>query len=257
MRIEPGLEPNRLIEPAINVFELSKSYGETVAVDRLSFSVAPGQTVALLGANGAGKTTTIAMLLGLLSPSEGSIRLFGLEMPKHRYRVLSAMNFSSPYVDMPMRLTVRQNLRIYAGLYGIERPHERIAQLARDLDLESFFDRATGRLSAGQKTRVMLAKALINEPLLLLLDEPTASLDPDTADQLRTMLLDYQRRKGATVFLASHNMGEVERMADRVLVLNRGRLVDEGTPEELMTRYQRLNLEEVFLDIARERRHVR
>lgn len=241
--------------PVIVVERLAKRYGATVAVEELSFSVEAGRTVALLGANGAGKTTTIAMLLGLLSPTSGSIRLFGHAMPAHRYRVLPWMNFSSPYVDMPLRLTVRQNLLVYAGLYDVPDGRARVEELAHDLDLEEFFDRPTGRLSAGQKTRVMLAKALINKPRLLLLDEPTASLDPDTADQLRSMLEDYQARHAATVFLASHNMAEVQRLAHGVLMLNRGRLVDEGTPDELLGRYGRDTLEEVFLDIARAGRH--
>lgn len=240
--------------PAIDARGLVKRYGEVVAVDDLSFTVPAGRTVALLGANGAGKTTTIAMLLGLLAPTAGTIRVLGAAMPAARHRVLHRMNFSSPYVDLPMRLTVRQNLRVYADLYGVPRSKARIAELVERLDLADFIDRPTGRLSAGQKTRVMLAKALINEPDLLLLDEPTASLDPDTADQLRSMLEAYQARRGATVLLASHNMGEVERLAHHVLMLKRGRLVDQGSPSDLLARYGRDDLEEVFLDIVRDRR---
>jgi ABC-2 type transport system ATP-binding protein len=240
--------------PAVLVSHLTKRYGEVVAVDDLSFAVPAGRTVALLGANGAGKTTTIAMLLGLLAPSAGTIRILGAAMPEERYRVLGVMNFSSPYVDLPMRLTVRQNLRVYADLYGVARPKAVIGRLIEEFDLAEFIDRPTGRLSAGQKTRVMLTKALINEPILLLLDEPTASLDPDTADQLRGWLEAYQERKRATVLLASHNMIEVERLADHVLMLKRGRLVDEGSPQDLLARYGRATLEEVFLDIARDRR---
>ncbi|MDX6750783.1 ABC transporter ATP-binding protein [Geminicoccaceae bacterium 1502E] len=240
--------------PAIDVRGLGKRFGEVTAVEDLSFTVPAGRTVALLGANGAGKTTTIAMLLGLLEPGAGEIRLLGEEIPRHRYRVLARMNFSSPYVDLPLRLTVRQNLMVHADLYGVPGPGERIAELARELELEAFLQRPTGRLSAGQKTRVLLAKALINRPDLLLLDEPTASLDPDTADRLRGYLEDYQRRHGATVLLASHNMAEVERLAHHVLVMKRGRLVDEGSPRELLARYGRTDLEQVFLDIARDRR---
>lgn len=242
--------------PAIEVADLRKSYAGAAeaAVDGLDFAVPRGRTVALLGANGAGKTTTIAMLLGLLAPSSGRIRLLGLAMPEHRYRVLGRMNFSSPYVDLPARLSVAQNLRVYAELYGLRRPAERIGELAAELELEAFLDRPTGKLSAGQKTRVLLAKALVNRPELLLLDEPTASLDPDTADRLRAYLEAYQARERATVLLASHNMGEVERLAHHVLVLRRGRLVDQGSPAELLTRYGRDNLEEVFLDIARDRK---
>jgi ABC-2 type transport system ATP-binding protein len=240
--------------PAILVENLVKHYGPVVAVADVSFSVGRRRTVALLGPNGAGKTTTIAMLLGLLEPSSGSIRILGEHMPRQRARVLPRMNFTGPYVDLPQRLTVRQNLRIYADLYAVEAPRERIAELARDLDLVQFLDRPFGRLSAGQKTRVLLAKALINEPELLLLDEPTASLDPDTADQLRGHLERYQARTHATLLLASHNMGEVERLAHHVLMLRKGMLVDQGSPADLLARYGRDDLEDVFLDIARDRR---
>ncbi len=236
---------------AIEVAGLSKRYGDVLAVDDLSFALPAGTTTALLGANGAGKTTTIAMLLGLLEPSSGRITVLGEDMLKHRYRVLGRINFSSPYVDLPARLTVRQNLKVYADLYGIAEPGARLQALAADLDLIAFLDRPTGRLSAGQKTRVMLAKALINEPELLLLDEPTASLDPDTADVIRSYLETYQRRQRATVLLASHNMAEVERLCSNVLMLKAGRLVDQGAPTVLLQRYGRATLEQVFLDIAR------
>ncbi len=239
------------LAPAIVVAGLSKRYGAVQAVESLSFTVPAGSSTALLGANGAGKTTTIAMLLGLLAPSAGRITVLGADMVRHRYRVLARMNFSSPYVDLPLRLTVRQNLLVYADLYGVAERHERIAGLAADLDLVSFLDRPTGRLSSGQKTRVMLAKALINRPELLLLDEPTASLDPDTADVMRSYLEDYQRRERATLLLASHNMAEVERLCSDVLMLKAGRLVDQGSPADLLQRYGRANLEQVFLDIAR------
>jgi ABC-2 type transport system ATP-binding protein len=241
------------VPPAVRVEGLVKRYGQVVAVDGLSFAIPAGRTTALLGANGAGKTTTIAMLLGLLAPSAGAIEIFGLPMPKERRRLLPRMNFSSPYVDLPLRLTVRQNLKVYADLYGIPRTGERIAELVERLDLGSFIDRPTGRLSAGQKTRVVLAKALINRPDLLLLDEPTASLDPDTADRLRQMLADYQAERGAAVLLASHNMLEVERLAHHVVMLKAGRLVAEGSPRELLERYGRDDMEAVFLDIARGR----
>jgi ABC-2 type transport system ATP-binding protein len=239
------------MRPAIRVEDLSKRYGEVVAVDRLSFEVPAGSTTALLGANGAGKTTTIAMILGLLAASAGRIIVLGEEVPRHRARVLGRMNFSSPYVDLPLRLSARQNLLVYADLYRVERADARIRDLAADLDLQDLLDRPTGRLSAGQKTRLMLAKALINQPELLLLDEPTASLDPDTADVIRGYLERYQREYGATVLLASHNMAEVERLCSNVLMLKRGRLVDQGAPAELLRRYGRANLEQVFLDIAR------
>ena len=253
-RTLPAAGPAAAPGPAVVVEGLGKRYGEVVAVANLGFTVRRRQTVALLGPNGAGKTTTMAMILGLLEPSAGRIRILGEPMPKGRHRVLPRMNFTSPYVDLPQRLTVRQNLRVYTELYAVARPKERIQELARDLDLEAFLDRSFGRLSAGQKTRVLLAKALVNEPELLLLDEPTASLDPDTADVLRGYLEGYQARTHATVLLASHNMGEVERLAHHVLMLRRGRLVDQGSPADLLARYGRDDLEDVFLDIARERR---
>jgi len=237
--------------PAILVQDLSKHYGPVRAVDGISFTVARGATCALLGGNGAGKTTTIAMLLGLLLPTGGRIRILGEEVPRHRQRVLSRMNFSSPYVDLPQRLTVTENLTVYGRLYGVRRIPERLAALGRDLDIADFFKRPYGSLSAGQKTRVALAKALLNEPEILLLDEPTASLDPDTADRMRGILTDYQQRSGATLLLASHNMSEVERLCDQVIMLRAGRVVASGTPRELIHRYGRKDMEEVFLDIAR------
>ena len=236
----------------VKVYRSRKS--EVRALDGLDLTVREGTVLGLLGPNGAGKTTTIAMLLGLLEPTAGTVRILGEPMPRQRARVLPRMNFTSPYVDLPQRLTVRQNLKVYADLYAVDRPKERIAELARDLDLLELIDRPFGRLSAGQKTRVLLAKALINEPELLLLDEPTASLDPDTADQLRGHLERYQARTHATVLLASHNMGEVERLAHHVLMLRKGELVDQGSPSELLARYGRDDLEDVFLDIARDRR---
>jgi ABC-2 type transport system ATP-binding protein len=241
---------------AVRVEGLVKRYGQVLAVDGLSFTILAGRTTALLGANGAGKTTTIAMLLGLLAPSAGRIEIFGLPMPKARGRLLARMNFSSPYVDLPLRLTVRQNLKVYADLYGIPDTHRRIDELIERLDLSAFIDRPSGRLSAGQKTRVVLAKALINRPDLLLLDEPTASLDPDTADRLRGMLAAYQEERGAAVLLASHNMNEVERLAHHVLMMKAGKLVAEGSPAQLLERYGREDMEEVFLDIARDRRRA-
>ncbi|MEQ9813398.1 MAG: ABC transporter ATP-binding protein [Azospirillaceae bacterium] len=228
-----------------------KRYGAVTAVDQLSFTVPRGRTTALLGGNGAGKTTTIAMLLGLVTPTAGSITVLGCDMLRHRHRVLPRMNFSSPYVDLPHRLTVRQNLTVYAHLYGVPDVARRIATLADALDLAGFLERPSGKLSAGQKTRVALAKALINMPELLLLDEPTASLDPDTADWIRTYLERYQTERRATILLASHNMHEVERMAGNVLMMKAGRVVDEGPPEALIDRYGRRDLEEVFLAIAR------
>jgi ABC-2 type transport system ATP-binding protein len=237
--------------PVIQVSDLRKSFGDTLAVDGIDFVVPRAATAALLGGNGAGKTTTLSMLLGLLLPTAGRIRIFGEDMLRHRYRVLPRMNFSSPYVDLPHRLTVRQNLRVYGRLYELRHLEMRIETLASDLQIGEFLDRQTGQLSAGQKTRVALAKALLNEPELLLLDEPTASLDPDTADWVRRYLEIYQRRTGATILLASHNMSEVERLCSEVMMMRRGRIVDRGSPRELIQRYGRVTLEEVFLDIAR------
>ncbi len=238
---------------AVTVDRLVKRYKATTAVDGISFSLPAGSITGLLGGNGAGKTTTIAMIMGLVLPTSGSVRVLGAAMPQERYRVLQRMNFESPYVDMPTRLTVRQNLSVFAQLYGVAGIDERIAQLAADLDLVEFLDRPNGKLSAGQKTRVSLAKALLNRPEVLLLDEPTASLDPDTADWVRSRLEDYRVSQRATVLLASHNMSEVERLCERVIIMKRGKIVDDDTPERLLSRYGRQTLEDVFLDVARGR----
>lgn len=238
---------------AIDVERLVKVYKTTRAVDDVTFRVARGSITGLLGGNGAGKTTTIAMIMGLVLPTSGRIRVLGHPIPEDSGAVRGRINFESPYVDMPMRLTVRQNLTIFGKLYAVPDLRARIAQLADDLDLNDFIDRANGKLSAGQKTRVALAKALINEPELLLLDEPTASLDPDTADWVRQHLENYCRTHNATILLASHNMLEVERLCDRVIIMKRGRIEDDDTPAQIMARYGRDTLEEVFLDVARGR----
>ena len=244
-------------EPAIAVDQLVKVYGPTRAVDGISFALEPGSITGLLGGNGAGKTTTIAMILGLVMPTSGSAKVLGAEMPRQRYQVLHRMNFESPYIDMPHRLTVRQNLKVFGRLYAVKALGERIADIAAQLELSEFLDRPTGKLSAGQKTRVALAKALINEPDILLLDEPTASLDPDTADWVRARLERFRKDHGATVLLASHNMSEVERLCERVIMMKRGRIEDDDAPERLLTRYGRQTLEEVFLDVARGRGEAR
>lgn len=238
---------------AIEVDHLVKRYDDVTAVDDIGFSVRSGGTTALLGGNGAGKTTTLSMLLGILLPTSGRIRVLGENMLTHRHRVLPRVNFSSPYVDLPHRLTVRENLTVYAHLYAVPSPRRRIALLAEQFDLAPLLDRPAGRLSAGQKTRVALAKALLNEPELLMLDEPTASLDPDTADWVRGMFREYQNRTGATLLLASHNMTEVERLCDDVVMMKQGRIVDTGSPQALTDRYGRDTMEDVFLDIARNR----
>jgi ABC-2 type transport system ATP-binding protein len=235
----------------ISVEGLTKQFGDSVAVDGISFTVAEGSVTGLLGGNGAGKTTTIAMLLGLLIPTSGRITIMGADMVAHRFRALPFMNFASPYIDLPHRLSVIENLSVYAGLYLVARPRQRIAELAEALDFTALLKRDYGSLSAGQKTRVALAKALINRPRLLLLDEPTASLDPDSADRIRHYLRDYAADSGASMLIASHNMVEVERLCDDVLIMRRGKIVDRGAPKTLIDRYGRQTLEEVFLDIAR------
>jgi len=239
---------------AIRVAQLTKRYGDVLAVDAIDFTAPVGSTIGLLGGNGAGKTTTIAMLLGLLVPTSGSIVVLGHDMARDRFAALARMNFSSPYVSLPSRLTVAQNLRVYGHLYGVAGIDARIDELAGELDLVDFLHRPAGQLSAGQKTRVALAKALINRPELLLLDEPTASLDPDTGDMVRGWLERYRAASGCTIVLASHNMAEVERLCTDVLMLKKGRIVDRGSPNDLLTRYGRDDMEEVFLDIARDRR---
>jgi ABC-2 type transport system ATP-binding protein len=242
---------------AIEVLSLTKRYRAALAVEDISFTVAPGQTVGLLGGNGAGKTTTIAMLLGLLVPTAGKIHILGHDLASNRFAALARLNFSSPYVALPARLTVAENLRVYAHLYDVKHVERRIRDLADELDLHGLLNRRAGQLSAGQKTRVALAKSLINKPELLLLDEPTASLDPDTGDLVRSWLERYRAESGCTILLASHNMDEVARLCDTVLMMKQGRIVDRGTPADLLLRYGRDDLEDVFLDIARNReRHA-
>ncbi|NVO14894.1 MAG: ABC transporter ATP-binding protein [Rhodoplanes sp.] len=243
--------------PAIAADRLVKIYKSGAAVAGVTFSLPQGSVTGLLGGNGAGKTTTIAMIMGLVMPTSGTIRVLGAEMPRQRYRVLHRMNFESPYVEMPLRLTVRQNLTVFSRLYGVEDIAGRIARLAEELDLVALLDRPTGKLSSGQKTRVALAKALLNRPEVLLLDEPTASLDPDTADWIRARLERYRATRGATILLASHNMGEVERLCDRVIIMKRGVIENDGTPAALLAHYGRSTLEEVFLDVARGRSEAR
>jgi ABC-2 type transport system ATP-binding protein len=237
----------------IEVRELTKTFKHVNAVCGISFDVRRGTTTALLGGNGAGKTTTLSMLLGVLTPTAGAIRILGEDMLSHPYRVLPRINFTSPYVDLPKRLTVGENLRVYARLYGVARPGMRIDELAAELDLSGLLARPYGNLSAGQRTRVSLAKALLNRPEVLLLDEPTASLDPDVGDRMRTLLEQYQKRSGCTMLLATHNMGEVERMCDEVIMLRAGLVVDQGSPQALLDRYSRDTMDDVFLDIARDR----
>ncbi len=237
--------------PPIEARGLAKRFGQVIAVDGLDFRVERGQVVGLLGGNGAGKTTTMSMLMGLLTPSGGEARIFGVDASRREPAAMARINFSSPYVEMPGRLTVAENLEVYARLFGVRDPKARIRELARDLDLTAFVDRMTRTLSAGQKSRAALAKSLVNAPDLLLLDEPTASLDPDTADWVRGYLEAYQAKTGAAILLASHNMPEVERLCHQVLMMRDGRVVDRGAPNDLIARHGRQTMEEVFLDIAR------
>ena len=240
-----------MTDAAIVVRDLRKRFAKVEAVRGVSFDVRAGTTTALLGGNGAGKTTILSTLLGVLLPTAGSIHVLGCDMLRDRYRMLPRMNVTSPYVDLPKRLTVRENLRVFADLYGVERASMRIGELSAELDLVDLLKRPYGQLSAGQRTRVSLAKALLNRPDVLLLDEPTASLDPDIGDRMRTYLENYQRTSGCTMLLASHNMSEVERMCADVIMLRAGNVVDQGSPTQLIERYGRDTMEEVFLDIAR------
>lgn len=230
---------------------LSKSFGPVNAVSDLSIALNQSSITAILGGNGAGKTTTLSMLLGLLLPTSGQIEIFGKDFISDRYPALSRMNFSSPYVDLPQRLTVRENLLVYAKLYGLRQPGVSVDKMLQTFQLEEFSERRLRKLSAGQKTRVSLAKALINKPELLLLDEPTASLDPETAGWVRKLLQDYQEEEGATILLASHDMKEVEQLCQKVILLRKGELVEKGSPSELLTKYDRQTMEDVFLDVSK------
>jgi ABC-2 type transport system ATP-binding protein len=247
----PPVSVNAEIASAITVEYLCKKYGAHWAVDDVSFVVPKGWTIGLLGGNGAGKTTTIAMIMGLVVPTAGRAVVLGHDMARERHKVLGRMNFESPYVALPSRLTVRENLTVFGRLYGVPNVKERIDALAQDFDLVPILDRATGKLSAGQKTRVSVAKALINQPEILLLDEPTASLDPDRAEWVRSCLEIYQKQRGATILLSSHNMMEVERLCNFVIIMSFGRIIEMGTTKELIERYERENLHEVFLHLAR------
>ena len=238
------------METIIQTRSLTKRFREVVAVDELDLSVRTGTITGLLGGNGAGKSTTISMLLGLLSPCSGEIRIFGEDFVANRFPALTRMNFCSPYVDLPQRLTVRENLTVYSRLYGIKNSGEVVERLTKDLELGEFIDRRVRRLSSGQKTRVSLAKAFVNQPQLLLLDEPTASLDPETAAWIRKFLRNYCESHGATILLASHDMREVELICDEVLLLRKGKLVESGSPAKLLEKFGRKTLEEVFLEVA-------
>ena len=236
---------------SIEVFNLSKSYKDNKAVKNINFKVGEDQIVGLLGPNGCGKTTTIAMILGLLKPTSGKILINGKNIEDHRIALLHKMNFISPYIELPKKLTVKQNLIVYGKLYSVENLPDQIDYLANKLRLNKFLNSITGELSSGQKNRVSLAKSLINNPTVLLLDEPTASLDPETGDFIRTFLEEYKKEKRISILLASHNMREVKRLCSSILMMKNGVIIDQGCPEELINKHGRENLEEVFLKLAR------
>lgn len=239
-------------ENIIEVKKLNKIYDKTIAVKDLSFVINKGKIIGLLGPNGCGKTTTIAMILGLVKPTSGEIIIKGKNIEKERINLLEKMNFISPYVELPKKLTVEENLKVYAGLYGVKNINEKISELVNELRLNKFLKKKTGELSSGQKNRISLAKALINDPEILMLDEPTASLDPDTGDFVRSFIENYSSKTNVTILLASHNMNEVERLCDSVMMMKDGTIVDTGKSQELISRHGRKNLEEVFLKIVRE-----
>ena len=239
-------------ENIIEVKKLNKIYDKIIAVKDLSFVINKGKIIGLLGPNGCGKTTTIAMILGLVKPTSGEVIIKGKNIEKERINLLEKMNFISPYVELPKKLTVEENLKVYAGLYGVKNANEKIYELVNELRLNEFFKKKTGELSSGQKNRISLAKALINDPEILMLDEPTASLDPDTGDFVRSFIEHYSSKTNVTILLASHNMNEVERLCDSVMMMKDGIIVDTGKSQELISRHGRKNLEEVFLKIVRE-----
>ena len=241
-----------MIENIIEIKELKKTYGKTIAVDNLNFEIQKGQIIGLLGPNGCGKSTTIGMMLGLIKPTSGSVIINNKNMENNRTSLLEKMNFISPYVELPKKLTVEENLKVYARLYGVKNLKEKIDSLMEKLNLIEFKSRKTGELSSGQKNRVSLAKALINDPEILLLDEPTASLDPDVGDYIRGFIESYASNKGATILLASHNMNEVERLCYEVLMMKDGEIIDQGKCDDLINKHGRKNLEEVFLKLVRE-----
>ncbi len=243
--------------PVVRVTDLRKQFGSFVAVGGISFSIAPGEIVGLVGPNGAGKTTTIHMMLSLITPTSGAIEIFGLDLPHHRTEILSRLNFASPDACMDWRLTVRENLRVFAGLYGLQRPRQRIDQLITLFEMDAIADQLTRELSLGQQTRLGLCRAFLNEPELVLLDEPTASLDPDIADKTRRLLLQLRAERGLSILYTSHNMAEVEELCDRVFFLHHGRVITAGTPLEVSRHVlrgdvEKAALEEVFLRITRD-----
>ena len=237
----------------LKVIELSKKYNDKNAVKNISFEVKENQIIGILGPNGCGKTTTIGMILGLLKPSYGKVLINGNDIEKKRVEILNQINFISPYIELPKKLTVKQNLEVYGRLYDVKNLKEKINYLSEKLRLNDIINKIAGELSSGQKNRVSLAKSIINDPTVLLLDEPTASLDPETGDFVRTFLEEYQKERRASILLASHNMSEVERLCSSVLMMNKGSIIDQGSPDFLVEKHGRKNMEEVFLKLTRER----
>jgi ABC-2 type transport system ATP-binding protein len=236
---------------AVEAVELTKRFGGTVAVDHVSFQIAAGEVVGLLGPNGAGKTTILQMLLGTLRPTSGQIRILGMDLTRHRETILHQVNFSSTYVSMPTSLTVRENLMVFARLYGLTKPRERVEAVMKLFEIEGLRSASGRALSSGQLTRVCLAKAFLNDPKVLFLDEPTASLDPDIADKTRRLLRETRNKNGTTIFYTSHNMQEMEELCDRIIFLHKGRIIAMDTPKTVLAKYGQANLEELFLLIAR------
>ena len=237
---------------AIEINNLNKSFGSILAVKNINFKIDKGRIIGLLGPNGCGKSTTIGMLLGLIKPTSGTVLINGQNIENNRTNLLEKMNFISPYIELPKKLTVEENLKVYGRLYGVKNLESKISELMEKLNLTQFKKRKTGELSSGQKNRVSLAKALVNDPEILLLDEPTASLDPDVSDYIRTFIEDFASKKGTTILLASHNMNEVERLCHEVMMMKNGEIIDKGKSSDLINKHGRKNLEEVFLKIARE-----
>ena len=241
----------------LEVKNLVKNFGPIIAVDNINFEIEKNKTLGLLGPNGCGKTTSIGMMLGLITPTSGKIFINDMSLePENRIKLLSKMNFASPYIELPKKLTVRQNLEVYARLYGVKEIKKRTEEMIEDLNLQKFLNKKTGELSSGQKNRVSLAKSLINRPRLLFLDEPTASLDPDVGDFVREYIERYKKKNELTILLASHNMKEVERLCNKVIMMKHGKIVDSGTCNELIKKHGRENLEETFLKIARSKNEL-
>ncbi len=241
----------------IQVKNLTKKFKNSLAVNKINFEIKKNKTVGLLGPNGCGKTTSIGMMLGLIKPSEGEIIIDNVNLEKaNRVSVLSKMNFASPYVELPKRLTVKQNLEVYGKLYDVKNLEKKINQISEELDIKNFLEKKTGELSSGQKNRVTLAKSLINDPEILFLDEPTASLDPDVGDYIRSYIESYKLKNKITILLASHNMTEVERLCDSIIMMKNGKIIDEGTCEEIIKKHGRSNLEETFLKLARRKDEI-